>query len=75
VPNRGARSNVINIVGFVGAGGPSWNNSSLSRARAKVVADFLQSLGVRGSFRIAGAGLSPKAGFLARSASVSIRSA
>lgn len=75
VPNRGARSNVITIVGFVGAGGPSWNNSSLSRARARTVANFLQSLGVRGTFRIAGAGLSPKAGYLARSANVSIRSA
>jgi outer membrane protein OmpA-like peptidoglycan-associated protein len=75
VPNRGARSNVITIVGFVGTGGPSWNNSSLSRARARTVANFLQSLGVRGTFRIAGAGLSPKAGYLARSANVSIRSA
>lgn len=74
IPNRGARSNVITIVGFVGTGGPSWNNSSLSRARAKAVANFLQGLGVRGTFRIAGAGLSPKAGYLARSANVSIRS-
>ncbi|MHB1068081.1 MAG: OmpA family protein [Candidatus Nanopelagicales bacterium] len=65
--------NRITIVGFVGPGGPSYNNKSLSQARARSVATYLRSLGVRGRYTVEGAGLSPRQGPSARRANVIVQ--
>lgn len=65
--------NRITIVGFVGPGGPSYNDKSLSQARARAVANYLRSLGVRGRYTVEGAGLSPRTGPSARRANVVVQ--
>jgi hypothetical protein len=65
--------NRITIVGFVGPGGPSYNDKSLSQARARSVATYLRSIGVRGRYTVAGAGLSPRQGPSARRANVVVQ--
>ena len=52
----GADVRRINITGFVQPAGFSWNNKSLSEARAKSVKSFLKTLGVKGQWKIAARG-------------------
>jgi outer membrane protein OmpA-like peptidoglycan-associated protein len=52
----GATVRRINVTGFVQPAGFSWNNKSLSEARAKNVKRFLKTLGVKGQWKIAARG-------------------
>jgi outer membrane protein OmpA-like peptidoglycan-associated protein len=53
---EGATVRRINVTGFVQPAGFSWNNKSLSEARARNVKRFLKTLGVKGQWKIAARG-------------------
>lgn len=71
IPDR-TRSNRIRIVGFVGPSPISSNDESLSRARARSVAKYMRSKGVRGTYRLVAGGVA-KGGATARRADVTVQ--
>jgi outer membrane protein OmpA-like peptidoglycan-associated protein len=69
----GNRSTRVNITGYVQASSDTSNDKSLSTARARAVAKYLRSKGVRGTFTVRGVGVFDGPSDKARSARVEIR--
>jgi outer membrane protein OmpA-like peptidoglycan-associated protein len=66
--------NVVSVrsVGFVQRSGSSVNDQSLSEHRARAVAAYLKSLGVKGAFTVRGDGVAKEPGAIARRVEVGI---
>jgi len=60
------------VVGYVQPTSITANDQSLSNRRARVVADFLRSLGVKGDFEVRGSGVATQNGATARRVNVSV---
>lgn len=69
IPNKAER---IRVVGFVQPGGPSWNDESLSVQRARAVATYLRSSGLKGTYRVDGRGVAKSSGPVARRVAVTV---
>jgi uncharacterized repeat protein (TIGR02543 family) len=72
VKKTGKKVNTAVVVGFVQPVGPQDNDQSLSTARARTVAAYLKSLGMRGTFKVKGDGRAEESGAQARRVDIRI---
>lgn len=73
VRKSGLKASKVQVVGYVQQGGSSANDKALSLDRAKAVARYLRSLGLRGAYAVNGEGVAKVSGALARKAGVEVR--
>lgn len=72
VSKTGKKATRIVVVGFVQPSSATGNDRALSTARAKNVAAYLRSLGLKGDYTVRGDGTSAQDGATARRVTVAI---